>query len=61
MQPLGGRQPREDARDYWMSTSLQLKLLVPEDIRLHLARDPRLLIPVGTCEQHGPHLALGCD
>lgn len=24
-----------------------------------LARDPRLLIPVGTCEQHGPHLPLG--
>src|SRR2546421_323766 len=25
------------------------------------ARDPRLLVPVGTCEQHGPHLPLGCD
>lgn len=44
-----------------MSAPLHLKLLVPDDIRLHLARDPRLLIPVGTCEQHGPHLPLGCD
>jgi creatinine amidohydrolase len=44
-----------------MSAPLHLKLLVPEDIREHLARDARLLIPVGTCEQHGPHLPLGCD
>jgi len=44
-----------------MSGPLHLKLLVPEQIRAHLARDPRLLIPVGTCEQHGPHLPLGCD
>jgi creatinine amidohydrolase len=44
-----------------MSAPLHLKLLVPEDIRVHLASDPRLLIPVGTCEQHGPHLPLGCD
>jgi creatinine amidohydrolase len=44
-----------------MSAPLHLKYLIPEDIRVHLARDPRLLIPVGTCEQHGPHLPLGCD
>ena len=44
-----------------MSAPLHLKHLVPEDIRVTLARDPRLLIPVGTCEQHGPHLPLGCD
>lgn len=25
-----------------------------------MAADPRLIIPVGTCEQHGPHLPLGC-
>lgn len=23
--------------------------------------DPRLIVPVGTCEQHGPHMPLGCD
>jgi creatinine amidohydrolase len=44
-----------------MSAPLHLKRLVPEDVRVLLARDPRLLIPVGTCEQHGPHLPLGCD
>lgn len=26
-----------------------------------LERDPRLLVPVGTCEQHGPHLPMGVD
>jgi creatinine amidohydrolase len=26
-----------------------------------LAADPRLIVPVGTCEQHGPHMPLGCD
>ena len=26
-----------------------------------MAADPRLIIPVGTCEQHGPHMPLGCD
>jgi creatinine amidohydrolase len=61
VQPFRRRQRGEDARDYQMNAPLQMKLLVPEDIRLHLARDPRLLIPVGTCEQHGPHLPLGCD
>jgi len=44
-----------------MSRPLHLKNLVPEDVRAVLERDPRLLVPVGTCEQHGPHLPLGCD
>ena len=26
-----------------------------------LRRDPRLILPVGTCLQHGPHLPLGAD
>jgi len=33
----------------------------PADIATLVNRDPRLIIPVGTCEQHGPHLPLGCD
>jgi creatinine amidohydrolase len=40
---------------------LQIKYLTPGDIKNHLARDPRLILPVGTTEQHGPHLPLGCD
>jgi creatinine amidohydrolase len=40
---------------------VHLKSLVPDEVRAVLARDPRLLVPVGTCEQHGPHLPLGCD
>ncbi len=35
--------------------------MVPGDVRACLDRDARLIIPVGTCEQHGPHLPLGCD
>lgn len=43
-----------------MSHPLPLKTL-PDHVRDTLARDPRLVVPVGTCEQHGPHLPLGCD
>jgi creatinine amidohydrolase len=31
------------------------------DIAAHLARDPRLIIPIGALEQHGPHLPLGAN
>ncbi len=31
------------------------------DVAAHLARDPRLLVPVGALEQHGPHLPLGSN
>jgi creatinine amidohydrolase len=31
------------------------------DVAAHLARDPRLIIPVGALEQHGPHLPLGAN
>ncbi|OLC75741.1 MAG: hypothetical protein AUH78_08220 [Gemmatimonadetes bacterium 13_1_40CM_4_69_8] len=44
-----------------MTRPLHLKSLLPDAVRDALARDPRLLVPVGTCEQHGPHLPLGCD
>ena len=33
----------------------------PAEIATLIDRDPRLIIPVGTCEQHGPHMPLGCD
>ena len=38
-----------------------LKRMHPRDIAECISRDPRLIIPVGTCEQHGPHLPLGSD
>jgi creatinine amidohydrolase len=31
------------------------------DVAAHLARDPRLMIPIGALEQHGPHLPLGAN
>ncbi len=61
MEPLGGRQTRKAARDYDLRLPLHLSVLTPEAVRAALARDARLLVPVGTCEQHGPHLPLGCD
>lgn len=33
----------------------------PEEIAAIVNVDPRLIIPVGTCEQHGPHMPLGSD
>jgi creatinine amidohydrolase len=30
-------------------------------VEQHLRRDARLIVAVGTTEQHGPHLPLGCD
>jgi creatinine amidohydrolase len=39
----------------------RLKEMRPDQIAATLKRDPRLIIPVGTCEQHGPHMPLGAD
>ena len=60
-QPFGRRQTREATGDYDVSLPLHLSVLTPDAVRAALARDSRLLVPVGTCEQHGPHLPLGCD
>lgn len=43
------------------TTSLALDELSWIDAAAHLARDPRLIIPVGALEQHGPHLPLGSN
>jgi len=40
---------------------LLIKRLTPERVRDCLTRDRRLIVPVGTTEQHGPHLPFGCD
>ena len=31
------------------------------DVAAHIAREPRLIIPIGAMEQHGPHLPLGSN
>jgi creatinine amidohydrolase len=33
----------------------------PSEISAIVDRDPRMIVPVGTCEQHGPHMPLGGD
>lgn len=38
-----------------------IKRMRPSDVAASIERDPRLIVPVGTCEQHGPHLPLGSD
>jgi creatinine amidohydrolase len=39
----------------------RLRDLPPGRVAATIAEDPRLIIPIGTCEAHGPHLPLGCD
>lgn len=39
----------------------RIKEMRPGDIAATVDADPRLIVPVGTCEQHGPHMPLGCD
>ena len=40
---------------------LRLKHLTPAEVRTAFEADPRVIVPVGTCEYHGAHLPLGCD
>jgi creatinine amidohydrolase len=42
-------------------TPRRIKEMRPGDVAAGIAADPRLIIPVGTCEQHGRHLPLGSD
>lgn len=39
----------------------RIKEMLPDDIVAVIERDPRLIVPIGTCEQHGPHMPLGSD
>jgi creatinine amidohydrolase len=43
------------------TTARRIKEMRPDEIADLVANDPRLIIPVGTCEQHGRHLPLGSD
>lgn len=40
---------------------LRIKELTPDAVRLAAAANPKLILPVGTTEQHGLHLPLGAD
>jgi len=44
-----------------VKTPLRLKEMTPDDVALAIASNPRLIVPAGTCEQHGPHLPMGTD
>jgi creatinine amidohydrolase len=50
--------PRADQR---AARPRRLKELPPGRIAAIIAEDPRLIVPIGTCEAHGPHVPLGCD
>ena len=39
--------------------SLCLTSLTWVEVSAHLAHDQRLIVPIGTCDQHGPHLPIG--
>jgi creatinine amidohydrolase len=39
----------------------RLRELSPGRVAATIAEDPRLIVPIGTCEAHGPHLPLGVD
>ena len=41
--------------------SYELNHLSWPEVRLHLERDPRLILPVGALDHHGPHLPLGAN
>ncbi|HVE79011.1 MAG TPA: creatininase family protein [Gemmatimonadaceae bacterium] len=43
------------------ATPRRLKDMLPSEVLAALATDPRLIVPVGTLQQHGPHLPLGTD
>ena len=43
------------------ATPRRIKEMRPAEIAATLASDGRLIVPVGTCEQHGKHMPLGAD
>ena len=39
----------------------RLKDMIPAEVAALVADDPRLILPVGSCEPHGPHLPFGAS
>ena len=44
-----------------MTAPLLLKEMTPAEVALAIASNPRLIVPAGTSEPHGPHLPMGTD
>ena len=68
VEPLGGRDAgchdHHDPRLPAMNQDRRpwrLKDMTPGLVGERLLQRPTLIVPVGTTEQHGPHLPLGCD
>ena len=64
--PPRRRQPRPlspttSGPDGSRRTSWRMKEMTPSAVRERLVVQSALIVPVGTTEQHGPHLPLGCD
>jgi len=50
-----------DSREAARGRPLLLAELTWPDVTEYLTRDRRLIVPVGSCEQHGRHMPLGTD
>lgn len=60
MPPAEGPGPQTE-RENGRPPSYALDQLTWREVSRHLARDPRLVFPVGALEQHGSHLPLGTN
>jgi creatinine amidohydrolase len=60
-QPPAGTPAQKTSLPGIVPTARRIKQMRPGEIAAVIANDPRLIVPVGTCEQHGPHLPLGSD
>jgi creatinine amidohydrolase len=57
-------QPAESRRPAPSTETAQprrIKEMRPSDVAALLDSDGRIIVPIGACEQHGPHLPLGSD
>ncbi|HEY4132131.1 MAG TPA: creatininase family protein, partial [Gemmatimonadaceae bacterium] len=60
-QPPAGTPAQTTSVPGTVPTPFRLKRMRPAEIAALIDKDPRLIVPIGTCEQHGPHLPLGSD
>jgi creatinine amidohydrolase/Fe(II)-dependent formamide hydrolase-like protein len=66
--PFGGGDGQSDDREQPAASTVihpghpwRLKEMTPAEVRDLVVGRPWLIVPVGTTEQHGPHLPLGTD